>query len=341
MLRAPAALLLLPLAIGGDSLKLGYSEGDEVTRTWTLQSTRTTESATLSLNGNDQDIGTGATNKAAFSVEITDQILAAADGKPSRFMRTYGTVETEASIEDFEAGDGMEMRDGSGSSDLVGASVLFDRDADTEEWKRSYDEDSAGDADWLDDLDVDMDLAGVLPEGDVAVGDTWEVPVSLLDALLRPGGEIDVRDDDDEGAPEGAVAIQVPSASDFGRWGELDGTIEATYAELVEEDGPRIARIVLEIDVEGDIDIADELTESSADRGAEEDYAEAQLTRVLAGKITIDWDLTAGRFASIEGTLEGTSEFYAAWTLSVQGMDLDLAVDREGEFEYEISASIE
>lgn len=340
MLRASAAVLLLPLVVSGDSPRLAYSEGTEVTRTWTLESIRTTDSVTLVINGNEQDVGSGATNRTAFSAEITDQILAAEDGAPSRFMRTYESVDTDSAIEDFEAGDGMQIRDGSGSSELVGASVLFDWNADAEEWKRSYDEDSAGDDDWLDDLDADMDLADVLPADEVEVGDSWEVPVSLLDTLLRPGGEIDVRDDESE-APEGAISIQIPNVSDFGRWGELDGTIEATYTELVEEDGPRIARIVLDIDVDGEIDVIDELEENSADRGSEDDYTEAQLTRELKGKITIDWDLEAGYFVALEGDLEGTSEFYGAWTISAQGFEIDLEVERAEEFDYEIKASIE
>lgn len=342
MRRTPLAIVaLLPLALTDDTPRLSYEEGAEVTRTWTLRSTRDVDSASLTMNENPQDIGSGSSSSTTVSIEIRDALQAVADGAPRRFTRTFEAIGTEQAISGFEDSDEVQMRDSSGTSELVGAEVLFAYDPDAEEWSLEYGEDSAGEEAWLEDLEPDMDLSEALPDGDVAVGETWEVPLSILDHLLTPGGDVDVRPDEDVGGGEGGIAISIPSVGDIGRWDELEGTVQARYLEVVEEDGPRVARIQLTIDVEGDLDIADMLEDEAAERGAEETYAEATVTRTLEGKVTIDWDLAAGRFAEVEGTLSGTGEFYAEWTLAVQGFELELGVERSDSVEYEIEASIQ
>ncbi|MEM9381437.1 MAG: hypothetical protein AAGB93_15895 [Planctomycetota bacterium] len=335
-----ALAALLPLGLLADTPKLSYDEGAEVTRTWTLRSTRAVDSATLTMNENAQDIGSGSSSSSTLSIEVRDAVQAVSDGAPQRFLRTIEAVGTEQEISGFDDSEGVQMKDTSGTSELVGAGVLFTFDPDAEEWEREYDEDSSGEEAWLEDLAPDMDLSGILPEDDVAVGETWDVPLSILDDLLKPGGELDVRPEDDEGGQEGAIAITIPSVGDVGRWHEMEGSVQARYLELVEEDGPRLARIQLTVDVKGELDLADYLEDEAAERGVDETYSEAALERTLQGKVTIDWDLAAGRFADVEGTLSGTGEFFSEWTLAVQGLELGLGVERSGTFEYEIEASI-
>jgi hypothetical protein len=341
MLRTAAtSLLIAPFLLSDDAPRLGYDAGAEVTRTWSIRTVRTVEDATMTMNENPQDIGSGSVSTSTVDVAIVDRVAAVDSGAPTRFSRTYESIDTASKMEGIEESEGMQFRMDEGSSELAGLSVDFAWDADQEEWSRDWSEESDGDDDWLEDLAADMDLRAILPGEEPSVGDSWDVPVGALADLLAPGGTLEVFDDGGgDDVPEGGIAIMIPSASDVGRWDELEGDVRATFEGIVEEDGPRVAKIVLEVDVEGEVDLVEDLEDEAAERGADEEYTEAVLTRTLEGRIVVEWDLAQGRFAAVEGTLEGSSEFYASWTIAFQGLDLGIEVERAETSETTISAS--
>ena len=339
MLRLASTLLVAPFLLADDSPRLGHAADTELTRTWSIRTVRSIEDATMTMNENPQDIGSGSTSTSTVDLTVVDRIAAAADGAPTRFTRTYEAIDTDSKMEGMEESEGMEVRMDQGSSELAGLAVDFTWDADSEEWSRDWNEESDGDDEWLEDLTVDMDLRGILPDDDVEVGASWDVPIGVLSDLLTPGGTLEVFDTGDDDLPEGGIAIMIPSPGDVGRWAELEGDVRARFAGIVEEDGPRVAKIVLEIDVEGEVDLVDELEERATERGADEEYTEATLTRTLEGEITVEWDLAGGHFAAVDGVLEGSVEFYASWTIALQGFDLEIEVERAETTETTISAS--
>lgn len=342
MLRPASLLALAPLAalaLIDDTPRLAYDEGSEVTRSWSVDITRSINEATLGINGDGRDIGSDSTRSATIEIQVIDRVEGVADGAPTLFVRSYESIDTNTEIDGLEESEGMEVRSDDGASALAGSDVRFEYDADAEEWSRSFDEDSSGDDEWLDALDPDMDLAMILPDDEVEVGDGWEVPVAVVDALLLPGGELDVDEGGDDAPEEGAISIVVPNAGDIGRWSELDGSVDATLSEIVDEDGRRLARIELAIDVEGEIDITDDLDEKAEARGASETYSDATIERTLEGKVKVDWDLEAGRFATVEGELVGTANLFTSSIIATSGIELEIEVESDEEIVVEISAT--
>ncbi len=332
-----SSLLLLPLlSLSADTPRVAHGVGRELVRTHEVSSARSIDSATLSFLGQEQDVGSGTERSKTLSLVVEDKIVAAADGAPLKFSRGFAVVSSEADVGEVE---GTEVRTSSGPSELEGLGVIFTRDAADEEWACEYDEESDGEAAWLDELTPGMELSSILPEADVAVGDSWEVPVSILGDLLRPGGAVDVTSPEDVDVPEGGIAIAVPSGPKDGGWDSFEGDIVARYESIDEEDGRR-AKIVLTLELSSELDQAAELEAAAAERGVEETYSEATLNRDLSGEVVILWDLIGHHALSAEGTLTGSNQFYAAWTINGP-MEIELEYEEEGSLEYEISMEVE
>ncbi len=338
------SLLLVPFALPGDAPALVHKEGQTISRSWSLTTVRKVEEATLSLMGNDQDIGSGSVRSNQQTLEVSDQIAAVAEGRATRFRRSYDSLESERETEGIEETETLRLSAQEGASELEGQVVEFEQDAGA--WARSYGADSSGEPEWLDELAVDMDLAALLPVDDeggpveVAVGDSWDVPFSFIGDLLSPGGTLQVHSKEDVDVPEGGISIQVPSTGDTARWDELEGDLVATYEELVAEEGqPRLARIVLEIDLSGEIDLVDELEQAASDRGAEESFTAATVERELTGRVEILWNLDASLPQSLEGALECAVTMDCEWTIAAGEMELEIASDSSGTVEYALEAS--
>lgn len=338
MLKSSPLLFLLPLLpLSAGTPKVAHGAGREIVRTHEVTSVRSLDTAVISVLGQDQDVGSGTDRSKTLSLVVEDKILAATDGSPTRFRRGFTSVSTDRAMDELE---GVEVMDSSGASELEGLDVTFTLDAEDGEWSREYDEDSLGEDAWLEDLTPGMDLSSILPEGEVAVGDSWDVPVSILGDLLRPGGTVDVSRDPGVDAPEGGVAVTVPGGPADGGWDAFEGEVVARYESIEEEDGRR-AKIVLTLELSGELDRVEDLEAEAAERGAEEEYSEALLTRSLAGEIVVLWDLIGHHALSAEGTLTGESTFNAAWTINAGQMELDLEYEEEGSVEHEISMEVE
>ena len=57
--------------------------------------------------------------------------------------------------------------------------------------------------------------------------------------------------------PEGGIAIRIPGSDGVRRLDELDGSIEAKYTGNEEVDGRKVAVIEFELELSGDLDIAE------------------------------------------------------------------------------------
>jgi len=338
MLKTSPLLFVLPLlSLSADTPRIEHGASRELVRTYEVSSARSIDTAVINVMGQDQDVGSGMTRSKTLSLVVADKILAAKDGAPTRFHREFTSASTDQDVGELE---GVEVVDASGSSELEGLGVIFTRDAEDGEWGREYDEDSEGEDEWLEELAPGMDLSSILPEGEVAVGDSWDVPVSILGDLLRPGGTVDVKSDLGPDVPEGGVAVTVPGVPEDGGWDAFEGEVVARYESIEEEDG-RQAKIILTFELSGELDRVEDLEAEAAERGADEEYSEALLTRSLSGEVVVRWDLVGHHALSAEGTLTGESTFNAAWTIDAGQMQLELVYEEEGSLEYEVSMEVE
>ena len=336
-----AGLALTTLPLSGDVPRLVLEKDDVISSAWTLTTARESVSATLSLMGNDQDVGSGSVTTRTRALEVSDEFLAVAeDGSPLRIMRSFETLTTEMERGGEEV-EGATIIENEGESQLAGMDVAFTYDPESQEWNAAFGEDSDGDDDWLEGLAPRLDLARLL-EGageELEVGASWEVPTEFLSDVLLPGGEVIHLDDPDEAdVPEGGIQLTLPGEESIERYEECEGDITATFESIEEEGESRLAKIVVEVSVTADLDVIDDLEEQADERGSAETYAEATLSRSLEGKLTILWNLKTNRPESIEGELSGSSEMSVEWSMSAGEMELEISFHQEVDLTHKVEA---
>lgn len=334
----PALLLLAPLA--GDGPALTFTKGQALTQAWTIKAERTADVASITFNGNEQDIGTGSTSTSVASVEVVDRVLEAKDGALTRFSRTYDTVSSSREVEGFDAGEGVSVDEGDDTSALQGLEVVFAYDEDEGAHEAAWGEDSEGEEEWLEGLVAHSYLPGLLPDEEVSEGDAWDLSPEFVTALLKPLGEVQVEEGEDgPEAPEGGIAISVPNANDHFDWTAIEGDIKARWKSTEADDDRRVAEIVLSVELNGSQDLSEALEDAAADRGVEESYEVADASLDLEGEVVVLWDLDANRPLSVSGELEGASAFEAAWTIDAGFAQIDIACERENAERYVIEAA--
>ena len=336
-------LAVMALGLEGDTPQYTCKAGDTRSCAWTRTTETEIKSSTLSIMGENRDIGSDSTSTTSLTLEFNEEVKEATeDGTPAQIVRTYGTITQNQDREGLESTDAMRVVDNDATSQLEGQTVVFKFDQDSEEWDAAFDEEPTGEAEWLEELSPRIDLAEFLPEGDEApvLGASWDLDPELLAHLMNPGGEVmtaEASEPDD--SPEGSISLTVPTGGIDGHFDALEGELAATFSEIVEDGGRRLAKIVIEADLSADIDLTDELEEKAAERGAEESYSEATSSNTIEGEITLLWDLEANCVASVSGEMAGTVEFDAQWSINAGGMDLDVAVATEAVVEYAIAAT--
>lgn len=339
-----AGLVLTALPLAAESLRFSVEKEDVISSEWNLTSRREVSFAELEIMGETQDVGGSSSMTSEIHLELIDSFTSVtAEGAPLGLSRSYEDLSSEETREGLEDKDVVSLED-DGESDLTGATVEFTFNPDTEEWSAAFAEDSDGDDEWLEGLKPRVDLHGVLsgsPEGgELDVGDTWEVPASFLADVLRPGGEVMVMEDPDAGdLPEGGIAITLPGSGSITRFDELEGDLTATLEEITEEGGERLARIVIAVDVSGELDILEDLEAAADDRGSEESYSDATLQRDLKGQLTILWNLKTHRPHAVEGELTGSSELRVEWTMSSGDFELELGFEEEADVTLTVEAT--
>ena len=162
-------------------------------------------------------------------VVADDEYVAVSEGRPSELRRTFERISQHETRRLVVPPGDPDTFDGEGDSALEGKTVVFRRDG--EGYSASF-EGSGADASLLDALAEDMDLRGFLPEGEVAEGDSWTVPVGALVAVLRPGGDLAIELDDPERPQE--VEREDPQ-----------GELRATFTGMREEQGAKVAVVAL------------------------------------------------------------------------------------------------
>ncbi|MCC7014211.1 MAG: hypothetical protein IT454_16755 [Planctomycetes bacterium] len=187
---------------------------------------------------------------ATMNLQYVDEYARVAQNRPLEFVRTIREAQSQAKA-NVTRSTGQVLEEGSrSSSPLRKQNIRFTWIDAENDWARSYERIDAEEP-WLAPLRGEFELLALLPKGEVAVGDTWQVPVEALVSVLAPGGNLQL----------------VPSGENlFGRLTELGvggdfadffvpagGSIEATYKgrrEVGDDSaGPRVSVGVVELQI--------------------------------------------------------------------------------------------
>lgn len=188
------------------------------------------------------------------SILFTDSFVKVGDERPTLVHRTFDEL-TKLSTQSASSPEGdEEIMEDPGTSELEGVTVAFTWDAEEEDYVASFVEDE-GDEDLLEDLQFSGYLAGFLPEDEVEEGARWEVDASFFDVITEPCGDLgfvleskkDDEDDDDS-------------------WGEqfsenLEGEFFVEFGGMRDEDGTKVAVLILTAEVTTEILQAEEIDE--------------------------------------------------------------------------------
>jgi len=217
---------------------------------------------------------------------VTDHFAEVAEGRATRLVRHFDTLAGK-DTRTFEGGE--EPEEVLLTSALEGRSVVFAWSAEAEGYEREFAEGEDGDVELLEGLEEDMDLRTLLPDGEVEPGASWELEPQVYGGLIEPGGDLALLAEDEESAGNGELEENA------------DGTVRATFVEVREQSGVRVAAVRLEFDLETYMD--EPVTEEEEeDIPAMEGTWRTALAVEAAGELL--WDLEHGHALALE--IEGT-----------------------------------
>lgn len=295
---AAASLFLAPQFV--DDITRGAAEGEERTRTIEASREMTVVDMIVSMNGEElpaEMLGDfESTSIDSFSATLHD-VFSAADGtRATRFVRSYRELAGNSAME----GGMMEMMgegdvDRALASELEGEDVIFTWDADAEEYTPSFPEDSDADEELLEDLVGDLEMAELLPEAAVSVGDEWDIDLEHFELIVEPGGEFHL-------APEGEE-ISFDEMEEQIEEADVEPEYEGSLTgKLVSVEG-RVATIEITAEIEMLLDLSgviDPMTQEMEGMELVITPVELVIERTAEGTGTLLWDLDKGRMVSLE-----------------------------------------
>jgi len=302
------------------SLEFAPADGTEVSLVFERVFTLELDETEIEVELDGESVGDQESPEVAYEMSETESIaftdsFEVADGRVVGIRRAFETIGT-LYIETVTDPTGEEFSDeDQGESELEGSVVLFRWDEDEESYGASFGEESEDlDAELLEGLDAEANMAGFLPgsEVEVEVGDAWDVDVAAFVSMINLSGSLKVLQDGEEESADD---------SDYGKQFDdnITGEIEATLAEIREEDGVRLAVIKVESDLSTTITTTTEVDEGDA-TGTELD--EQTFEFELAGEIV--WNLGAGHLSSLAMEGDLTLEMHSVKAYSMQDHDLKM-----------------
>lgn len=295
---AAAAIFCTPIL--DDTLAARCEAGE--TRTRTMSATRTMELVDMKVTFNGQEIPMGdmsGTSTDAYEAVVVDTIETAEEGRATKLTRRYEKVGGGSTME----GGPMVGEDGvvetTLASELVGESVIFTLDGETDEYTPTFPEGSSADVELLEDLVCDLEFAGLLPKDAVAVDATWDVELDVFIEVIEPGGQMHLEPTDGGGAdePDPLADNEVEPT--------LDGSFKGKLVSIDASESGRVATIELEFDIESHLDVTDGLEPMTQETPMGEITfipLSIVVDRTAKGKGTLLWNVDRGCLVSFEMT---------------------------------------
>lgn len=262
-----------------------------LTRVWTSTTEMESAPAKMFLDGEEVPAEAHGTMKLRVSderrLEVVDEVRAVAEGRPTKFERTYGEFSNkgvETVIAQPPGGEAREKENArERSSPLKGLVVRFTWNAKDEEYERAFvaqeGEKAKADEALLEGLAADADWLALLEGGPRAKDESFALPTELFQRVQYPLGELNWQID-------GKDADGVTKEINAELAENLDGEGKAKWLGIREVEGRQL----------GVFSMSAELT-SKADAEAEESGEKRQVDLELSYEGEILWDMAAGRLA--------------------------------------------
>ena len=247
----------------------------------------------------------GQTWSHTSTLEVTDVVDGAEQGWPRDVMRTFDEIYYGFLLETEGGGPEIGVTRG---SDLEGSTVLFRRDEEEGDVDVRYAEEEDGDEELLEQLEEDLDFRTFLPEGAVALGESWELGDEAYHALVWPGGYLHLRGEE-ESDEVCAGRFRLHRAVRAG----LDVSGEATFLKVEEADAGRLAHIEFEFEVSADYGA--KVAEGSGDEDPE---VELSFTWSETTEGTLLWNLDHGHAQHLCAEMELESEVVTRMSFSLE-----------------------
>lgn len=309
-------------------------EGSSLTKKFTSTMELTMENMDMTVGGQPPPVSPEVDMQTDFEqvIVVTDTYVKIEDGTPTTLQRSYDELgwETDIKAETKVMGQTTDQSTAlKGASELEGKAVEFSWDAESEEYKRAYHEDE-GEEELLENLKEDMDLRALLPTSEVSEGDSWEIDVSKLTAVLAPGGDLAILPEDlgEEGGDPMMSAGMGGSMSDM--IGEfLEGEATGTFKGLKEVDDVQVAIIAVVIDIDSATDLTEKVEEILADSDMPPEVSEIEISRIdleleFEAEGTLLWNVAAGHVHSFELSGESRVVMDIGMTVNAMGQELDI-----------------
>ena len=330
-----------------DQVTFQPEEGLSVTRAFTSETQISLDDFSMSMNGQPfpMEMEMEMDMTMNLGIEVTDEFVAMSDGKPVKLRRGYDTIGSNGTfaMEMAMMPGGGDEKTIAASSELEGKTVLFTWNEDDGAYDVAYDE-SEGDEELLEDLEEDMDLRVLLPEGEVAEGDTWEIDVKGLASMLMPGGDVKLVPDDMEEEMD-----MMPGMDKFGDWSDmlgdlLEGNASGEYKGTTEVDGVKVGVIAISISISSSNDMTEKIEEVMDEMpdGVEDmsiNHVDIELE--MEGEGTLHWDLEGGLAHSFEisGTMNTIMDMGMSVSAGDQNMDIEQTMEMSGDFNSSLAIS--
>ncbi|MFT4709721.1 MAG: hypothetical protein ACI9D0_000257 [Bacteroidia bacterium] len=337
-------LLAIPafLAFTQPETALTFSPAEDATVTITFENSAEffLDDFSASVMGNDMTAMLGAVDVSVnmeMESEFTDTYKTVSEGRPVSFERTYGASNIGGEFTGSSDGE-SESQSFSIDSALEDSTVRFTWNDEDEDYTRAFVDDEEADADLLKGLLPRLDLGFMLPEGEVNVGDTWELDPLQLAAMLIPGGDlaydVEGREDADFSDFEGVMGNDEAYAAVSKL---MEGEVTATFKGMGEGDDSNLAEILVAMDISGEEDFADMVADAIR-KGLEASGQDIPMDQIpdfntfalavgLDGEGTLVWDMRSGHVASFTMSAEIEVELAVNVSFDMEGM----AGDAEGE----------
>lgn len=266
----------------------------------------------------------------SIAMRIDDRYASTGDGRPVRLERSYGEVEAGFRAEVTEETGEEDLVEDDLESELDGEGVAWTWDPDEEDWvATSLDEDRPLADELLDALHFDLDGLGLLPEAEVAEGESWEVDAAALTAILGLGSDLALQPTAGDMADEMVPAVMCASPA-FG-CESISGELTASYVETIDEGG-RFARIELAGELSGEGEPTAMMMAYTDALGGEGAMTEASVETDLELEGELVWNLDEGRVESL--VLEGPLDLTLMVGTEENGMSMELELEFEGQARY-------